>query len=46
MEITATTSAPLETGADTIDVGLIEGEGVAHDVEDGALTALLERGEA
>ena len=46
MEITATTTAPLETGADTIVVGLIEGEGVAHDVEDGALTALLERGEA
>jgi leucyl aminopeptidase len=46
MEITATTSAPLETGADTIVIGLIEGEGVAHDVEDGALTALLERGEA
>lgn len=45
MEITATTSAPLETGADTIVVGLVEGEGVAHDVE-GVLTALLERGEA
>jgi len=46
MEITATTSAPLETGADTIVVGLVEGEGVAHDFEDGSLTALLERGEA
>ncbi|WP_372791329.1 leucyl aminopeptidase [Paraconexibacter sp.] len=46
MEISATTTAPIETGADTIVVGLVEGEGVPHDIEDGALTALLDRGEA
>jgi len=46
MEITATTSAPLDTGADTIVVGLIEGEGVPHDLEGGELTALIEAGEA
>lgn len=46
MEITATTSAPLETGADTIVIGLIEGEGVPHDLEGGELTALIEAGEA
>jgi len=46
MEITATTAAPLETGADTIVVGVIEGEGIPHDVQDGLLGGLLERGEA
>lgn len=46
MEITATTAAPLETGADTIVVGLVEGEGIAHDTPGGELTALVERGEA
>ena len=42
MEITATTSAPLDTGADTIVVGLVEGEGVPHDLEGGELGALVE----
>jgi leucyl aminopeptidase len=46
MEVRATTDPPLETGADTICVGLVEGEGVAHDVADGALGALVESGEA
>ncbi|WP_158276842.1 MULTISPECIES: leucyl aminopeptidase [Solirubrobacterales] len=46
MEITPTTSAPLETGADTIVVGLVEGEGVPHDLEGGELGALLAAGEA
>ncbi len=46
MEITATTSAPLDTGADTIVIGLLEGEGVPHDLEGGELTALIEAGEA
>ncbi|HEU4978130.1 MAG TPA: leucyl aminopeptidase [Solirubrobacteraceae bacterium] len=44
MRVSATTSAPLETGADTIAVGVFEGEGVAHDP--GGLGELLERGEA
>jgi leucyl aminopeptidase len=46
MEVRATTEPPLQTGADTICVGLVEGEGVAHDLEDGALGALVESGEA
>jgi leucyl aminopeptidase len=46
MEVRATTDPPLETDADTVCVGLVEGEGVAHDVADGALGALLESGEA
>lgn len=46
MRIAATTDAPLATDADTIVVGVFEGEDVAHDVDDGALGRLLERGEA
>src|SRR5207302_137532 len=42
----ATTDSPLQTGADTICVGLVEGEGIAHDVEGAALAALVESGEA
>jgi leucyl aminopeptidase len=46
MRVTATTEAAASTAADTVVVGLIEGEGVPHDVEDGALQALLDAGEA
>src|SRR4051794_6946129 len=46
MRVTATTEAAAETAADTIVVGLVEGEGVPHDVEDGVLGALVEAGEA
>src|SRR5437763_2480400 len=46
MEVRATTDSPLRTGADTICVGLVEGEGIAHDTDDGALDALLASGEA
>ena len=46
MRLTSTTDAPSATTADTIVVGVFEGEDVAHDVEGGALGALLERGEA
>jgi leucyl aminopeptidase len=46
VQVEATTESPLETGADTIVIGLIGGEGVAHDVAGGALGALLESGEA
>ena len=35
MEVRATTEAPLHTGADTICIGLVEGEKIAHDVADG-----------
>ncbi|MFZ0382405.1 MAG: M17 family peptidase N-terminal domain-containing protein, partial [Solirubrobacteraceae bacterium] len=46
MRVEATTQSPLDTGADTIVVGVFEGEGIAHDVPGGALNALLESGEA
>src|SRR5882672_8205046 len=45
MRVTATTTLPIETDADTIVVGLIDGEKIHHDV-DGALAALVETGEA
>src|SRR5215217_6681230 len=46
MEIRATTDDPPDTGTDTIVVGVFEGKGIPHDVEDGALGALVESGEA
>jgi leucyl aminopeptidase len=45
MRVRSTTTAPPETGADTIAVGLFEGEGVAHD-HGGVLQALVDSGEA
>ena len=46
MDVRATTSNPPETDADTIAVGVFADEGIAHDWPDGALTALLDAGEA
>src|SRR5688572_28677511 len=46
MQVRATTDAPLETSADTIVVGLFDGKGVPHDIPDGTLQALVDRGEA
>ncbi len=46
MRVRATTDNASETGADTIAVGLFAGEGIAHDVEEGALQALVDAGEA
>src|SRR5215217_7498133 len=46
MRIAATTDGPLATSADTIAVGVFDGEDVAHDVGDGTLQRLLDRGEA
>jgi leucyl aminopeptidase len=45
VEVTASTDAPLSTGADTVAVGVFEEEGVAHDLPGGPLEALLDRGE-
>jgi|tagenome__1003787_1003787.scaffolds.fasta_scaffold20876482_2 leucyl aminopeptidase len=45
MRVRATTSAPPETDADTIVVGVFEDEGVAHDYP-GTLQALVDSGEA
>ena len=42
----ATTLPPAETGADTVAVGVFAGEPIAHDVEGGALQALVDAGEA
>jgi leucyl aminopeptidase len=46
MDIRATTDSPPDTGADTVVVGLFDGKGIPHDVDDGALGALVESGEA
>jgi leucyl aminopeptidase len=46
MDIRATTDSPLDAGADTIVVGIFDGKSVPHDVDDGALGALVEAGEA
>lgn len=45
MDVSSTTTAPPDTGADTIIVGLLEGEAPAFDL-DGALGALVDGGEA
>src|SRR4051812_42119757 len=46
MRVRGTTESTTETGADTIAIGLFEGEGIAHDVDGGALQALVDAGEA
>ncbi|HWF72520.1 MAG TPA: leucyl aminopeptidase [Solirubrobacteraceae bacterium] len=46
MQVEATTDGPLATNADTIVIGVFEGEGIAHDTPSGALQALLNAGEA
>jgi leucyl aminopeptidase len=45
MRVSSTTQAPPETRADTIAVGVFEGEAIAHDV-DGVLQSLVDAGEA
>ncbi|HET9737239.1 MAG TPA: leucyl aminopeptidase [Solirubrobacteraceae bacterium] len=45
MRVRSTTEAPGDTGADTIAVGIFEGEPIAHDA-DGVLQALVDSGEA
>jgi leucyl aminopeptidase len=44
--VDATTDGPLEVAADTVAVGLYAGKGIAHDIGDGALGALVAAGEA
>jgi leucyl aminopeptidase len=46
MRVRGTTETPAETGADTIAIGVFEGEDIAHDVDGGALQALVDSGEA
>jgi leucyl aminopeptidase len=46
VDVEATTSSPLQTGADTIVVGLFEGEEIAHDLPGEPLSKLRQSGEA
>jgi leucyl aminopeptidase len=46
MQVSTTTSAPIDTHADTIAVGVFDGKGAAHDTPGGELQALLDAGEA
>jgi leucyl aminopeptidase len=46
MRVSSTTAGAVEVAADTIAIGLVEGEGVPHDLEGGALGALVASGEA
>src|SRR5690242_412745 len=46
MRVTATTDAPRDTGADTVALGIFEGEDVAHDLDGAPLQGLLDAGEA
>jgi leucyl aminopeptidase len=46
MRVRATTDAPPDTAADTVAVGLFEGEDVAHDLDGAPLQGLIDSGEA
>src|SRR4051794_8605400 len=46
MQVSFTTSAPVDTNADTVAVGVFDGDSVAHDTPGGELQALLDSGEA
>ena len=46
MHVAATTALPADSDADTVVVGVVEGEAIAHDTGDGALQALVDAGEA
>ena len=46
MRVSATTTPPRESAADTVAIGVFDGKGVPHDLDDGALGALLDSGEA
>jgi leucyl aminopeptidase len=46
MRVTATTSSPSDSGADTLVIGVFDGEQVAHDVKGDALQRLIDAGEA
>src|ERR1700759_3073205 len=46
MQVSFSTSAPIDTHADTVAIGVFDGKGVAHDTPGGELQALLDAGEA
>src|SRR5215210_3506505 len=45
MRVSATTSSPSESAADTLAIGVFDGEQVAHDVKGDALQRLIDSGE-
>src|SRR3954454_1809884 len=46
MRVSSTTSSPPDTGADTLAIGVFDGETVAHDVKGSALQRVIDSGEA
>src|SRR3954470_18550979 len=46
MRVSSTTSSPPDTGADTLAIGVFDGETVAHDVKGSALQRAIDSGEA
>jgi leucyl aminopeptidase len=46
MRVSATTASPLDSEADTLAIGVFDGEQVAHDVKGDALQRLIDAGEA
>src|SRR3954467_14229951 len=46
MRVSSTTSSPSDSGADTLVIGVFDGETVAHDVKGDALQRLIDSGEA
>jgi leucyl aminopeptidase len=46
MQVSTTTSAPIDTHADTVAIGVFDDGSVAHDTPGGELQALLDAGEA
>jgi leucyl aminopeptidase len=46
MRVSTTTESPARTDADTVAIGVFEGEDVAHDLDGGLLQALVDSGEA
>src|SRR4051794_41927678 len=46
MRVSSTTSSPSDSGADTLAIGVFDGETVAHDVKGDALQRLIDAGEA
>src|SRR4051794_6454562 len=46
MRVSSTVSSPSDSGADTLAIGVFDGETVAHDVKGDALQRLIDAGEA
>ncbi len=46
LRVRATTDAPADTSADTVAIGIFEGEEIVHDLDGAPLQALIDSGEA